>query len=118
MKYFLISLLSFLTLSAVAQKEIDIADAANHVGDSVKITGVVYGGKYLDAVSTLQTGIKLFPQKDSLWFILATIHERGGDFSSALAAAINCRKLLIRKGETSENLDMVNELISKLKRRH
>jgi serine/threonine protein kinase len=85
---------------------------------TMKAQLLFYGGKYLDAVSTLQTGIKLFPQKDSLWFILATIHERGGDFSSALAAAINCRKLLIRKGETSENLDMVNELISKLKRRH
>ena len=36
MKYFLMSLLSLLTLSVVAQKEIDIADVANHVGDSVK----------------------------------------------------------------------------------
>jgi hypothetical protein len=31
MKYFLMSLLSLLTLTAAAQKEIDIADVANHV---------------------------------------------------------------------------------------
>jgi len=48
MKYFLMSLLSLLTLSAVAQKEIDIADVANHVGDSVKICSKIYGGKYLE----------------------------------------------------------------------
>ena len=58
MKYFLMSLLSLLTLSAVAQKEIDIADVANHVGDSVKICSKIYGGKYLEQTKGSPTFFK------------------------------------------------------------
>lgn len=34
--------------SALAQKEIKIEDAINHVGDSVKICSMAYGGQYLE----------------------------------------------------------------------
>ena len=40
----------YYSICRLAQKEIDIADAANHIGDSVKICSKIYGGKYLEQI--------------------------------------------------------------------
>jgi DNA/RNA endonuclease YhcR with UshA esterase domain len=37
-------------LSAAAQTEIKLEDIKNHIGDSVKFVGKIYGGKYLQSV--------------------------------------------------------------------
>ena len=58
MKIIIIVLLSLATFSSVAQKEIKIEDAKNHVGDIVKICAKIYGGKFLekDTLTLLNAG--------------------------------------------------------------
>lgn len=48
MKCILFSLIIFIQIPAYAQKEINIADAKNHIGDTVKICTKIYGGKFLE----------------------------------------------------------------------
>jgi len=50
MKYILIFLLTFKTLSSTAQKNIDIEDASKYVNDSVIICSKIYSGKFLEKV--------------------------------------------------------------------
>ena len=50
MKCILIIALSFLRLQGIAQKDIEIQDAAKHGNDSVRICSKIYGGKYLENV--------------------------------------------------------------------
>ena len=45
MKLFFVLLLLSFTSSLCAQKEIKLADVKNHVGDSVKVEGIIYGIK-------------------------------------------------------------------------
>jgi DNA/RNA endonuclease YhcR with UshA esterase domain len=60
MKRTLSILFCFLTLSVSAQKQIKAEEAKNHVGDTVKVMGQVYGGKYLsyskDSLTFLNIG--------------------------------------------------------------
>jgi len=39
-----------ITLSAYAQTEIKLEDVKNYVGDSVKLIGKIYGGKYIKSI--------------------------------------------------------------------
>jgi hypothetical protein len=48
MKHIITSIFCLLSFSVFAQKEIKIAEAKNHVGDSVKICTKIFGGKYLE----------------------------------------------------------------------
>lgn len=45
---FIVTLL--ITFSASAQTEIKLEDVKNHVGDSVKLIGKIYGGKYIKSI--------------------------------------------------------------------
>jgi len=47
LKYILIIVFSIIAFSSNAQQEIKIEEVKNHVGDSVKLTAKIYGGKYL-----------------------------------------------------------------------
>jgi DNA/RNA endonuclease YhcR with UshA esterase domain len=55
MKYFILSLLTLLTFSSFAQTEIKIEDVKNHIGDSVKLTAKIYGGKYIESTQGTPT---------------------------------------------------------------
>lgn len=47
MKFALLFILSWLTISTIAQTEIKLKDVQNHIGDSVRLQARIYGGKYL-----------------------------------------------------------------------
>jgi len=49
MKYLILSVLTSITLTAIAQTEIKIQDVKNHIGDSVKLVAKIYGGKYFES---------------------------------------------------------------------
>jgi hypothetical protein len=55
MKYFIISILTLLTFSSFAQKEIKIEDVKDHIGDSVKLTAKIYGGKFIESAQGTPT---------------------------------------------------------------
>jgi tetratricopeptide (TPR) repeat protein len=75
-------------------------------------------GKHLDAVELLSMTLRRMPNADTLWFILATIHERHGEWSAALAAANQGRSLLELRGDcASDNFRIVTDLINRLSRR-
>lgn len=48
MKYILSFLIAVITLPALAQKEIKIEEAKNHIGENVKICTKIFGGKFLE----------------------------------------------------------------------
>ncbi|MGZ4118634.1 MAG: hypothetical protein ACXVPY_14195 [Bacteroidia bacterium] len=47
MRFALLFILSWLTISTIAQTEIKLGDVQNHIGDSVRLQAKIYGGKYL-----------------------------------------------------------------------
>jgi len=47
MKFALLFILSWITISTTAQTEIKLEDVQNHIGDSVRLQAKIYGGKYL-----------------------------------------------------------------------
>lgn len=55
MKYFILSILTLFTFSSFAQKEIKIEDVQNHIGDSVKLTAKIYGGKHIESAQGTPT---------------------------------------------------------------
>ena len=55
MKYLILSILTFITLTAFAQTEIKIEDVKNHIGDSVKLTAKIYGGKFIESAQGTPT---------------------------------------------------------------
>lgn len=55
MKNILIIIFCLTTVSAFAQMQIKIEDAAKHAGDSVKICSKIYGGKYLESAKNSPT---------------------------------------------------------------
>src|SRR6476469_5214793 len=59
MKYFAILSALFIPYTSLAQKEIKIEDAINHVGDSVKICSMAYGGTHLETAKGLPTFLNL-----------------------------------------------------------
>lgn len=63
MKHIIAIGLCFFALSALAQKEIKIDDAKEHVGEIVKICTKIYGGKYFerDSLTLLNAGAP-YPQ--------------------------------------------------------
>lgn len=48
MKLIIVVLILVLSIPALAQKEIKIEDAKNHVGDSVRICTKIYGDRFLE----------------------------------------------------------------------
>lgn len=58
MKNILTIALCFVGISSFAQKEINVDDAKNHEGDSVKICTKIYGGRYFerDSLTLLNAG--------------------------------------------------------------
>jgi hypothetical protein len=59
MKYLLTTIFAGFTIVSFAQKEIKISDARNHIGDSIKIFGKIFGGKYLEAEKGSPTFLSL-----------------------------------------------------------
>ncbi len=55
MKYLLLVVFSWLTVSTTAQTEIKLEEIKNHIGDSVKLTAKIYGGKYLETANNTPT---------------------------------------------------------------
>lgn len=74
-----------------------------------------HSGQFGEAISLLKEGIRRDPSRDEFWFILANIYEQQGDIRQALNVANQCKQLLIKSGATtSDNMDMVNQLIFRL----
>lgn len=59
MKYLSSIILAAYFFTASAQQEIKIEDARKHIGDSVKIYGKIYGGKYLEDAKDSPTFLNL-----------------------------------------------------------
>ena len=59
MRIFLFLLLAALTTNTYAQKEIKLEDIKDHIGDSVKIRGKVFGVRYLQASKNTPTFINI-----------------------------------------------------------
>lgn len=55
MKYLILPILAFITLTAFSQTDIKLEDVKNHIGDSVKLTAKIYGGKYIESVQGTPT---------------------------------------------------------------
>lgn len=55
MKYFMLSFVIFLSLSVYPQKPIKLENIREHIGDSVKLKALIYGGKYLQQVKGAPT---------------------------------------------------------------
>ena len=43
------------TITSFAQQEIKLDDVRNHIGDSVKLMGKIYGGKYFETANNAPT---------------------------------------------------------------
>jgi tetratricopeptide (TPR) repeat protein len=72
-------------------------------------------GRYQAAVELLSKALRGMPHEDTLWFILATIHERHSEWSASLAAANHVRSLLEQRGDCAcDNFRMVTDLINRL----
>lgn len=50
MKPFILSFFIFLCVNSYAQQSIELQNVRDHVGDSVKLKALIYGGKYLQNV--------------------------------------------------------------------
>ena len=50
MKTIIIAVLLSISVSAISQVNIELKDVLKHIGDSVQLYGVIYGGKYLENV--------------------------------------------------------------------
>jgi len=75
-------------------------------------------GRHLHAVEVLSKTLRGMPDEDTLWFILATIHERHGEWAAALAAANQGKSLLEQRGDcASDHFRMVTDLTNRLSRR-
>ncbi|MGZ3854109.1 MAG: hypothetical protein ACXVBX_15040 [Flavisolibacter sp.] len=59
MKYLPTLLLCFLFLSTYAQKEIKLEELKDHIGDSVKVQGIISGVKYLESAKNTPTFISV-----------------------------------------------------------
>jgi hypothetical protein len=55
MKKFITVAILFISLSAHSQITIDLKDISKHIGDSVQLNGVIFGGKCLETVKGLPT---------------------------------------------------------------
>lgn len=77
MKHILAIGLCFFALSALAQKEIKIDDAKEHVGEIVKICTKIYGGKYFerDSLTLLNAGAP-YPQSPLTVVIRGTARDQ------------------------------------------
>lgn len=75
----------------------------NHITDfGNKALVMAHFGDYNGAVNLLTDILKEWPQVDSLWYILANIHEQNGNPQDALWAAIRCREALLKSANPNK----------------
>jgi hypothetical protein len=69
MRIAFVVLCTLFVIRVIAQKEIKIEDAKDHIGDSVKLSGEAYGMRYLETSGTtmhLSTSAKPIQEKKRL----------------------------------------------------
>lgn len=62
MKPFILSFLIFLCINSYAQQSIKLENVRDHVGDSVKLKALIYGGKYLQSIKGSPTFLNVGAQ--------------------------------------------------------
>ncbi len=75
-----------------------------------------YFGDYDGAVGLLTEILQEWPQVDTLWYVLSSIHEQHGKTQDALLAAIKCHELLMKSpAPDKQNIADVEQRIRGLK---
>ncbi|HEV7333927.1 MAG TPA: hypothetical protein VGN63_23030 [Flavisolibacter sp.] len=59
MKQLLTILVLLLTLNSFGQKQIELKDIQSHLGDTVKVCGMIYSGKYLSSAKGTPTFLNM-----------------------------------------------------------
>ena len=59
-------------------------------------------GDYDGAVGLLTEILQEWPQVDTLWYVLSSIHEQHGNIQGALSAAIKCHEVLMKSPDSNK----------------
>src|SRR5665647_2182931 len=95
MKYFFLSLSLFVTFNALAQQQIKLEDAKDHVGDSVTIRATIYGGKYFESIKGSPTFLNVGGEYPNAPLTLVIWGETRGRFKTAPEVLYQARQEFI-----------------------
>jgi len=77
--------------------------ATNYITDfGNKALVMSHFGDYDGAVGLLTEILQEWPQVDTLWYVLSSIHEQHGNIQNALRAAIKCHEVLMKSPDSNK----------------
>ena len=82
----------------------------------IKAQLMAFQGQVINAIMLLNEELRMNPDRDDVWYILATIYAQHGETRLALEAAQKCKAILIKNsGASWDNIKNVNQLIERLR---